>query len=165
MGSPLDPQPGEPRSFHLTEGSQPLRFDREGNLWLAHDALLRVPSRELMDDRSSGQPVAPEKFTHTADGLSSDLVRVIFQDREANIWVGTNTGLDRFSRSNVVPLVSLPQCHGIGYAHAAGDSGTLWSCMPEEPIQPWGSSPSRVTVGWLGSKTPAFHGRLSRPWR
>jgi signal transduction histidine kinase/ligand-binding sensor domain-containing protein len=130
MGSPLDPQPGEPRSFHLTEGGRPLLFDREGNLWLAHDALLRVPSRELMSDRSSGQPVAPEKFNHTADGLSSDLVRVIFQDREANIWVGTNTGLDRFSRSNVVPMVSLPHCHGIGYAHAAGDSGTLWSACP-----------------------------------
>jgi len=130
MGSPLGPQPGEPQSFRLTDGGPPLLFDGEGNLWLAHDALLRVPSRELMDDRRTG-PVAPEKFNHTADGLSSDFVRVIFQDREANIWVGTNAGLDRFSRSNVVPVVSLPQCHAIGYAHAAGDSGTLWSSMPE----------------------------------
>ena len=130
MGSPLDPQPAEPRLFRLTDGSRPLLFDREGNLWLAHDALLRVPSRELMDDRSAGQPVAPENFTHTADGLSSDFVRAIFQDREANIWVGTNAGLDRFSRSNAVPMVALPQCHGIGYAHVAGDSGTLWSACP-----------------------------------
>jgi signal transduction histidine kinase/ligand-binding sensor domain-containing protein len=130
MGSPSDPQPAGPRLFRLTEGGSPLLFDRGGNLWLAHDALLRVPSRELMDDRNTGQPIAPEKFNHTADGLSSDYVRVIFQDREANIWVGTNAGLDRFSRSNVVPVVSLPQCHGIGYAHAAGDSGTLWSACP-----------------------------------
>lgn len=129
MGSPLDPHPDEPRLFRFTDGGPPLLFDRDGNLWLAHYALLRVPSRELMDDRSTGQPVAPEKFNHT-DGLSTDSVRVIFQDREANIWVGTNAGLDRFSRSNVVPVTSLPQCSGIGYAHAAGDSGTLWSACP-----------------------------------
>src|SRR5258706_13914803 len=46
------------------------------------------------------------------------------------MWVGTNAGLDRFSRSNVVPMISLPPCDGIGYAHAAGDSGTLWSACP-----------------------------------
>ena len=147
MGSPLDPRPGEPRLFRLTDGSRPLLFDREGNLWLAHEALLRIPSRELIDARSTGQPVATEKFSHTADGLSSDLVRVIFQDREANIWVGTNAGLDRFSRSNVVPMVSLPQCHGIGYAHAAGDSGTLWSACP-------------TTDSTMGFVTESREGRL-----
>ena len=29
----------------------------------------------------------------------------ILQDREANIWVGTNSGLDRFRITNLVPIV------------------------------------------------------------
>jgi len=34
--------------------------------------------------------------THQSDGLSSDLLGVLFQDREGTIWAGTSDGLDRF---------------------------------------------------------------------
>jgi len=60
----------------------------------------------------SGQPVAPENLTHTADGFEhSDLgARVIFQDREANIWVRYQHRSGPLqSQQIVVPLVSLPQ--------------------------------------------------------
>lgn len=39
-----------------------------------------------------------------ADGLSSDGVRTLFQDREGNLWVGTNKGVDRFRENKVTPL-------------------------------------------------------------
>jgi signal transduction histidine kinase/ligand-binding sensor domain-containing protein len=39
-----------------------------------------------------------------ADGLSSDGVRALFQDREGNVWVGTNKGVDRFRENKVTPL-------------------------------------------------------------
>ncbi len=56
--------------------------------------------------------------------LSDDVVRAILQDREGNIWVGTNNGLDRFRKTNLVPVVLpfKPQYAVL----AAGDAGDVW---------------------------------------
>ena len=45
-----------------------------------------------------------DKFTHS-DGLSSDSILYLFEDREGNIWVGTRNGLDRF-REFAVPAIT-----------------------------------------------------------
>jgi ligand-binding sensor domain-containing protein len=78
-----------------------------------------------------------EAFTQT-DGLTSDYVYCVLQDREGNVWIGTSGGLDRFHQS---PVVSLP-VQPISYrgelpipslksfttvAMAAGDQGALWA--------------------------------------
>ncbi len=42
------------------------------------------------------------------DGLSGESVFAIFQDREANVWVATNNGLDRF-REYAIPTLSVEQ--------------------------------------------------------
>jgi len=49
--------------------------------------------------------------------------------REENVWVSTNGGIDRFSKTNAVRVL-LPLCSGIGYAlgREAGRSGRV----PEE---------------------------------
>jgi len=44
----------------------------------------------------------------TADGLSGDVVNSIFEDREGNVWVSTNDGLDRF-REYAVSTISRNQ--------------------------------------------------------
>src|SRR5262249_47885710 len=66
---------------------------------------------------------ATESYT-AKDGLRYDFVRAILQDREGNIWVGTNNGLDRFRKTNLVPVV-LPFKPGNAVL-AAGDAGDLW---------------------------------------
>src|SRR5262249_11505701 len=66
---------------------------------------------------------AVESFT-ARDGLSDDYVRAILQDREGNIWVGTSNGLDRFRKTNLLP-VALPFKPGNAVL-AAGDAGNLW---------------------------------------
>jgi len=38
------------------------------------------------------------------DGLSSDHIFSLFQDREGNVWVGTAQGLDRFSELTATPI-------------------------------------------------------------
>jgi signal transduction histidine kinase len=62
-----------------------------------------------------------ESFT-LADGLTGRSVNCFFEDREGNLWVGTYSGLDRFSHSNVV-RVDATNTFG---AAVAGDDGTVW---------------------------------------
>jgi signal transduction histidine kinase/ligand-binding sensor domain-containing protein len=106
-------------------GSIGILFDREGALWITTvgDGLRRALAPELLKGKIKEFSTAVESFT-AKDGLSDDFVRTIFQDREGNIWVGTNNGLDRFRKSNLVP-VAFP--FKTMYAVlAAGDAGDLW---------------------------------------
>ncbi len=75
-------------------------FDRDGNLWLlGQDAGLgRLPANSLdrRGDRASIEIFAEKQ------GLTASLTLSMLEDREGNIWVGTESGLDRFSPSNIV---------------------------------------------------------------
>src|SRR5262249_17880191 len=59
--------------------------------------------------------------------LTSDVVRCLLQDREGNIWAGTQNGLNKLSESVVV---SVPEPNdGMGrlvHAVAAGAGGAMW---------------------------------------
>ena len=63
-----------------------LLSDRDGGLWIATFGQGLI---HLHQGRA-------ERFT-TSDGLSSDLVRALYEDHEGNIWAATDNGLDRFS--------------------------------------------------------------------
>ena len=78
-----------------------------------------------------------EAFTQK-NGLTSDYIYSVLQDREGNVWIGTSGGLDRFRES---PVVSVP-LQPISYrgalpipslnsfttsALAVGDQGALWA--------------------------------------
>jgi len=105
--------------------SQGILFDNEGALWittLGH-GIRRSPTPELLSGRIEKFSTAVESFT-AKDGLSDDYVRAILQDREGNIWVGTNNGLDRFRKTNLKPVI-LP--FKARYAVlAAGEAGDAW---------------------------------------
>lgn len=58
------------------------------------------------------------------DGLSSDRVLAQLIDRDGSLWVGTNAGLDQFTRKTQHPLV-LSGSAG-GHALAGSDDGALW---------------------------------------
>ena len=52
-----------------------------------------------------------------ADGLSSDFVQDVFEDREGNVWVCTNNGLDRF-RDFAVTMIPVKQESGNSYVES-----------------------------------------------
>ena len=126
-------------------GSLSITFDNQGSLWVTStgDGIRRVPYPERLHPPKIKGPSAwqfhnseVEAFTQQ-NGLTSDYVYCVLQDREGNVWIGTSGGLDRFRQSPVVsdPLqpisyrgaLPIPSLHSYTTtALAAGDQGTLW---------------------------------------
>jgi signal transduction histidine kinase/ligand-binding sensor domain-containing protein len=110
-------------------GSMSILFDNDGGLWIATlgDGLRRSAAPELLKGEIKEQSAAVESFT-SRDGLSDDYVRCILQDREGNIWAGTNSGLDRFRKTNLVRVVFPADINikGLNYAvMVAGNAGDV----------------------------------------
>jgi len=122
---PLSDKRLPPDETEVQVGSQGILFDSEGALWITSlgDGLRRSPAPELLRGRIKEFSAAVESFT-AKDGLSDDVVSPILQDREENIWVGTNNGLDRFRKTNLVPVVFPFKPHQPTWV--SGDAGDVW---------------------------------------
>ena len=99
-------------------------LDRDGALWIGavHRGLIHVRQGEA------------DVFT-PSDGLSADWINVLFEDREGNIWVGTDEGLDRFRE---LPVTTLSSRQG-----PAGKSGV--SVLPARDGSVWIGSAAGLT--------------------
>ena len=90
--------------------------DRNGGLWIGTNAHGVVHSYEGKTSL----------FSHR-DGLSSDRVIALFEDREGTIWVATPDGIDQFRES---PIGSLSERDGLSSATAtsilAARDGSVW---------------------------------------
>ncbi len=101
-----------------------LMFDRAGSLWMTSDGLHRIRFPEKLGDRKV-QPGDPLLETFKVnDGLTDNSAGQILEDREGNIWVSSNKGLDRFRHSHLVP-VELPPGYR-NFTLLADDDGTIW---------------------------------------
>jgi len=90
--------------------------DRSGGLWVG------TKDRGLLHVHQG----RADHFAQ-ADGLSSDFIEGLFEDREGNVWVATASGLDRF-RDFAVSTISLNQglsSSGVESVLAARD-GSVW---------------------------------------
>jgi signal transduction histidine kinase/ligand-binding sensor domain-containing protein len=121
---PPNPKAPEPE---IQVGASGLVFDDDGSLWITTlgDGMRRVAYPDAMNGQKIGEfSDAAEKFT-AADGLTSDYAIGILKDREGNIWVGTPSGLDRFSRGILVPI-DMPSKY-TSKSLIAGDHGDIWA--------------------------------------
>jgi signal transduction histidine kinase/ligand-binding sensor domain-containing protein len=100
-------------------------FDRDGGLWIGDKGVSRIPSFPKPHD--SRLAADAEQF-HEADGLSNEEVETVLEDREGNIWVGTDGGLDRFRPRNIkwFPLRNGP------FTLVVGPGGDVWA-GPRDP--------------------------------
>jgi PAS domain S-box-containing protein len=95
--------------------------DRHGGLWIGTQAHGIVHSFE------------GKTFVFTqADGLTSDMVVALFEDREGTIWVATPNGLDQFRES---PIGSLSVDAGLSSTTTtsilAAHDGSIWIGTPD----------------------------------
>ena len=94
--------------------------DNQGNTWIG------TLGKGLFRVRSSADSL-PEQFSRV-DGLSNDNVRSLFEDREHNLWIGTQDGLDSIRDGGVT---TLNRREGVASdnvdALAAGPDGIVWA--------------------------------------
>ncbi|MCD0248145.1 sensor histidine kinase [Xanthomonas melonis] len=79
-----------------------IRFMRDGALWgsdYAAHGLFRIATPAAPGAR-------PERFS-AAQGLTSATAGPLLEDREGNLWAGTNLGLNRFRHRALLPLAPL----------------------------------------------------------
>jgi signal transduction histidine kinase/ligand-binding sensor domain-containing protein len=96
-----------------------ITIDREGTLWSAHGQNGLLRTRSVMPDRPDPNQV--EEFG-TPEGLSSNSIYFFCEDREGDMWVATDEGLDRFRPANVV-LERLLPVSTTDYGYNAGPAG------------------------------------------
>jgi len=94
--------------------------DSDGSLWIAlrGNGLLRLKSAD-------GH--AAERQLTGDDGISSDFVRAVFEDREHDLWAATEDGLNRMRLNNAALLTRREGLlNDTGTSIAAARDGSVW---------------------------------------
>ena len=107
--------------------------DRAGGLWAGTDRGVARLEPATAHDQTTNSVPRPRRFIAytTRDGLSDTVVRSLLEDREGNVWVGTNTGgLNRLKRKQVTAFGRPDGLPGDGVVPITEDAdGTLWIGM------------------------------------
>jgi signal transduction histidine kinase/ligand-binding sensor domain-containing protein len=108
-------------------------FDQDGGLWdIGIDSLKRIARPDELGNWSwawAKDSLASYSDNHFTSGRGGS--PAILEDREGNIWVAVDTGLDRYSERNVLHVLP-PARDGetefgaYSATFAAGDRGALW---------------------------------------
>jgi len=135
---------GDETAHHgLAERGQPrpslvgvrVMHDRAGNLWVATQGkgLLRVPR--------NGASV--EQMTK-ADGLTSNAVLSLFEDRQGNVWAGTENGLVRLRETRGISTVDLS--FSGGHSVTSTRDGSVWVGTTEGLYRFWNEGRRRYSA-------------------
>jgi signal transduction histidine kinase/ligand-binding sensor domain-containing protein len=114
---PMRPPTGSTRPLAGRElNANTLLRDRNGGLWIG---TMEHGLVHLYNGRT-------DVFTKS-HGLSGDIVRCLFEDREGNIWVSTAGGLDRFREFPVATISSKEGLASDAVVSVLGDrDGSVW---------------------------------------
>ena len=114
-----------------------LALDRQGSLWVGSDdqGLIRIPT-PVSPGSADGKEIAAfaplmERLTRR-NNLSGDRVNCVMEDREGNIWAGTEQGLDRF-REGIFHRAEVPDADRISSMMNSREGGLLL-VMRSEPV-------------------------------
>jgi signal transduction histidine kinase/ligand-binding sensor domain-containing protein len=100
-------------------------FDQKGALWAVTWSdgafMIEHPERITRTD-----PAVPMHVLNTGNGLLSDPVRALFEDREGNIWIGGEMGLNMLRRVPITAAEGIPADPAINHMLAADRDGTVY---------------------------------------
>ena len=162
----LDGAPAEaPRSLRKGAGTGPLHFDHEGRLWVTRAGGVEFALRSTLPARDG----PGHRLFTPAQGLSGEFGYAVIEDREGNVWFGSEGGLDRFRRSRLHTLNS----SGSGYAAvAAGEAGQVMLAGLHKgrivggAFRAIGPDPDFVpTSVYVGARGTAWMGGRAELWR
>lgn len=149
---------GKLETLPLPSWTQELAFDkalldRHGSLWLgtADSGLLRL----------DGEQISP--FA-TQDGLSSDTVLDLFEDREGNVWVSTSRGLDQFRPIAAAIESGRSGLAGRPRAVLKARDGSVWASTTFGVYQRNSSGNWKRHRSWKAGVSSLFEDRLGRIW-
>lgn len=118
-------------------------LDHEGNLWIAtrYDGVQRLAGPRVPSGTDGAET---ESFT-SRDGLSSDVTNQVLEDREGNIWIGTERGLDKFRPATLIAESALasPAVYGDKLLIASdgsvyiGQARTIYRVRPGRTPEPF----------------------------
>ena len=151
-----------------------LLVDREGAIWATdalHGGIYR--STQRTSDRTAGPPksLSASEIFDESSGLTSNKAVPILEDREGNVWVGSNRGLNRFRATPFVLESGIPTGSRMGYSLAAAPDGTVWIASDNDIFEVHGPHlelvarlPTRIRsayrdsrgVLWLGTEKGLF---------
>jgi ligand-binding sensor domain-containing protein len=98
---PLDKQGDRLTSTRIGVVGRSFLFDRDGAIWLAGDGVSRIPYPKRLRGAEVSASDSGVETLMEKQGITGDDGEVVFEDREGNIWAGTDGGLDRFRRRNL----------------------------------------------------------------
>jgi ligand-binding sensor domain-containing protein len=98
--------------------------DSQGNFWVGSlgSGVIRVSN---LQGKAGSSSTMVESLT-PRDGLTSAVVQSLFEDREGNVWVGTQNGLNRLSEASVVTTNVSGEPIEAVRAVTSGKDGSIW---------------------------------------
>ncbi|RRN63876.1 two-component regulator propeller domain-containing protein [Caulobacter sp. 602-1] len=147
--------------------AESILFDRHGGLWGTYGSggVFRLGGLGGLGFGGGAPGVvgAGERFG-LEHGLTSNLANPILEDREGNIWVGTNLGLDQFRETSAVVATGLPTASRSGFRIAPGPAGSMYITSSDALFR---AGPGRVArkLARLSRRPLILHtDALSRTW-
>lgn len=132
------PQPSGQRDsswLRRTSSSRVGIFDRDGGFWYTSEnggRIWRFVSQEQLPRLKLDGSGPSIETLDAKQGLTSNNAYGVLEDREGNIWIATDSGIDRFRHRNLswYPVVPGPHVFSL----VAGEDGNMWA----------GTDPGRV---------------------
>jgi ligand-binding sensor domain-containing protein len=117
-------------------------FDHNGGLWGTTGAVGIFHVADPFSPRAA--PAASIRRFGAANGLTSDISYAPFVDRESNVWIATESGIDQFRRASAIQDAAIPAnpTHGLAIAKSRDGSvyvasqRTLFHVLPGKDPKP-----------------------------
>lgn len=99
-------------------------FDHDGGLWGTTGAVGVFHIADPFTPRAT--PAGNVDPFREINGLTSDISYVPFVDREGNVWIATESGIDQFRRASAIQEAAIPADPAFGLTMAKARDGSVY---------------------------------------